>query len=69
MWSYTVRRYGDVCRMFSSDRLIAWLITSISRRHLAEVKSRNSISELTYMNRVASAGLLSASLHMRSASR
>ena len=42
--------------------LIIWLIYEHRRRHLAEVESRNSMAELTYMNRVASVGLLSASL-------
>lgn len=42
--------------------LISWLIYEHRRRHLAEVHSRNAMAELTYMNRVASAGQLSASI-------
>ena len=42
--------------------LIGWLIYEHRRRHLAEVLARNSMAELTYMNRVATAGELSASI-------
>jgi C4-dicarboxylate-specific signal transduction histidine kinase len=42
--------------------LIGFLIYEHRRRNLAEVQSRNAISELTYMNRRASAGELSASI-------
>ena len=42
--------------------LIGWLIYEHRRRHLAEVLARNSLSELTHMNRIATAGELSASL-------
>ena len=42
--------------------LICWLIYEHRRRHLAEVLARNSMSELTHMNRVATAGELSASI-------
>jgi signal transduction histidine kinase len=42
--------------------LIAWLIHEHRRRHLAEVQSRNSMAELTYVNRLAAAGELSASI-------
>jgi signal transduction histidine kinase len=42
--------------------LIAWLIYEIGRRRRAEIQSRSSIAELTYMNRRAAAGHLSASL-------
>jgi len=41
--------------------LIAWLIYEHRRRHVAEVQSRNAMAELTYMNRRATGGLLSAS--------
>ncbi len=41
---------------------IGWLIYERRHRHLAEVVARNSLSELTHMNRVATAGELSASL-------
>ena len=42
--------------------LIGWLLYEHRRRHLAEVQSRNAMAELTYMNRRASAGELSASI-------
>ncbi len=42
--------------------LIAWLIYEQRRRHLAEVLSRNSMLELTHMNRVATAGEFAASI-------
>ena len=42
--------------------LIAWLIYEHRRRNLAEVRSRNAMAELTYMNRRAAAGQLSASI-------
>jgi signal transduction histidine kinase len=42
--------------------LIGWLIYEHRQRHLAEVRARNSMSELTQMNRIATAGELSASI-------
>jgi signal transduction histidine kinase len=42
--------------------LIGWLIYEHRRRHVAEVVSRNSIAELAHMNRIATAGELSASI-------
>jgi signal transduction histidine kinase len=42
--------------------LIVWLLYENRRRHLAEVLAHNSMSELTHMNRVATAGELSASI-------
>jgi C4-dicarboxylate-specific signal transduction histidine kinase len=42
--------------------LISWLIYEHRRRSRAEVLARNSMSELTHMNRVATAGELSASI-------
>jgi signal transduction histidine kinase len=42
--------------------LIGWLVYEHRRRHLAEVVSRNSIAELAHMNRIATAGELSASI-------
>ena len=41
---------------------IGWLIYERRHRGLAEVAARNSLSELTHMNRIATAGELSASL-------
>jgi signal transduction histidine kinase len=48
--------------LFFQTALIGWLVYEHRRRNLAEARSRQSIAELTYMNRVASAGLLSASI-------
>jgi C4-dicarboxylate-specific signal transduction histidine kinase len=42
--------------------LISWLVYEIGRRRRAEIQSRSSMAELTYMNRKAAAGQLSASL-------
>jgi len=42
--------------------LITWLIYEHRRRQLAEVQSRNSMSELMQMNRLSTAGELSASI-------
>jgi len=42
--------------------LISWLVYEYRRRNRAEVLARNSMSELTHMNRVATAGELSASI-------
>src|SRR5262249_54469939 len=42
--------------------LIVWLLIEHQRRQRAEVVARNTISELTHLNRVATAGELSASI-------
>jgi signal transduction histidine kinase/ABC-type uncharacterized transport system substrate-binding protein len=42
--------------------LIGWLIYEHRRRQLAEIQSRNSLAEMTHMNRLATAGELSASI-------
>src|SRR5262249_58339808 len=42
--------------------LICWLLYEQRRRHRAEVLSRNFMSELTHMNRIATAGELSTSI-------
>ena len=42
--------------------LIGWLVYEHRRRHLAEIQSRQSMAELTYMNCRATAGELSASI-------
>jgi signal transduction histidine kinase len=41
---------------------LIWLVFEHRRRNLAEVRSRNSMAELTYMNRRVTAGELSASI-------
>jgi len=48
--------------LFVQGALISWLIYEHRRRNRAEVLARNSMSELTHMNRVATAGELSASI-------
>ena len=42
--------------------LISWLIYEHRRRSLAEIRSRNAMTELANMNRLATAGQLSASI-------
>jgi signal transduction histidine kinase len=42
--------------------LVGWLIYEIGRRHRAEIQSRSSMAELTYMDRRASAEQRSATL-------
>jgi signal transduction histidine kinase len=42
--------------------LISWLVYEHRRRSLAEIRSRNAMVELAHMNRLATAGQLSASI-------
>jgi signal transduction histidine kinase len=42
--------------------LIGWLIYEHRRRHLAEIQARNSMAELTQLNRLSTAGELSAAI-------
>ena len=42
--------------------LISWLVNEHRRRSLAEIRSRNAMTELANMNRLATAGQLSASI-------
>ena len=51
-----------VAAILIQGAMIAWLLLEHRRRHRAEVFARNTLSELTHMNRVATAGELSASL-------
>ena len=57
---------GSILAMFAAlvlqAMLIGWLFYEHRRRNLAEVLARNSMAELTHMNRVATAGELSASI-------
>jgi signal transduction histidine kinase len=48
--------------VLAQSALVCWLIYEQRRRHLAEVRSRNAMAELTHMNRRAAAGQLSASI-------
>jgi len=59
---YRPQILGLSAAMLAQAALITWLIYEHRRRNLAEVRSRNAIAELTYMNRQAAAGQLSASI-------
>ena len=48
--------------LLAQTALIAWLISEHRRRSLAEVASRNAMAELAHMNRLETAGQLSASI-------
>jgi len=51
------------CAVFLLQAIsIVWLIYEHRRRNLAEIQSRNAMAELSYMDRRASAGELSASI-------
>ena len=63
LWDqYRVQLLAIFAALFAQAALICWLIFEHRRRHLAEVQSRNALTELTYMNRTAAAGQLSASI-------
>jgi len=63
MWEQYYEQILLFCAaLFIQAALIGWLMYEIRRRRVAEVQSRSSIAELTYMNRRAAAGELSASL-------
>jgi C4-dicarboxylate-specific signal transduction histidine kinase len=59
---YRVQILAIGAALLVQTALISWLIFEHRRRHLAEIQSRNAMTELTYMNRLASAGQLSASI-------
>jgi signal transduction histidine kinase len=59
---YRVHILTILAALLLQAALICWLIYEHRRRHLAEIQSRNAMSELTLMNRRASAGQLSASI-------
>jgi C4-dicarboxylate-specific signal transduction histidine kinase len=60
------RYWGAILLIFAAllfqGGLIGWLIYEHRRRHLAEVQSRSAMSDLVYMNRLATAAQLSATL-------
>jgi signal transduction histidine kinase len=63
MWEqYRLQILAFVAALIFQAALICWLIVEHRRRNLAEIQSRNSMTELTYMNRMATAGELSASI-------
>ena len=59
---YRVQILAVLAALFAQAALISWLIYEHRRRHLAEIQSRNAMTELTYANRRAAAGELSASI-------
>jgi len=59
---YREQTLAILAALLVQSALIFWLAHEHRRRHLAEVNSRNSMAELTYMNRRATAGELSASI-------
>jgi signal transduction histidine kinase len=62
LWDqYRVQLVMILAMVFAQGALICWLVYEHRRRHLAKVQSRNAMTELTFMNRRAAAGQLSAS--------
>jgi signal transduction histidine kinase len=59
---YRPQILGLSAALLAQAVLILWLIYEHRRRNIAEVTSRNAISELTYLNRRAAAGQLSGSI-------
>ena len=59
---YRLEISAIVATMLLLIGLVAWLIYEHRRRSLAEVRSRNAMAELADMNRLATAGQLSASI-------
>jgi signal transduction histidine kinase len=59
---YRVQILTIVAALLVQAGLICWLVYEHRRRHLAELQSRNAMTELTYMNRMSTAGQLSASI-------
>ena len=63
MWEqYSLEMTIIFAALLVQAALINWLIYEHRRRHLAEVLARNSMAELTHINRVATVGELSASI-------
>ena len=64
MWEhYSTRIILTACVVFLSQTAsIGWLIYEHHRRHLAEDQARNAMAELTQLNRLATAGELSAAI-------
>jgi C4-dicarboxylate-specific signal transduction histidine kinase len=62
-WAHYRTQILVIClALLLQGALIAWLLYEHRRRSQAELLARNSMSELTHMNRVATAGELSASI-------
>ena len=63
MWEqYKLQILAIVAAVLVQTGLITWLIYEHRRRSVAEVQSRNAMAELANMNRLATAGQLSASI-------
>ena len=63
LWEqYRVQGLVVLAMLLVQAALISWLLYEQQRRHRAEVVARNTMSELTQMNRMATAGELSASI-------
>ena len=63
MWDqYRAQILAACATVILQTLLISWLIYEHRRRYRAEVLARNSIAELTHMNRLATAGELAASI-------
>jgi signal transduction histidine kinase len=63
MWEQYSTQILMVCALFLiQTALIGWLIYEHRRRHVAEVQARNSMAELTQLNRISTAGELSAAI-------
>ncbi len=63
MWEqYRVQIMAVVATFLAQAILITWLIYEHRRRQKAEMLARDTISELTQMNRIAAAGQLSGSI-------
>ena len=58
-WAYVLAVMGAI---MTQTALIGWLLVERQRRRAAEVLARSSMAELAQMNRVATAGELSASI-------
>jgi len=59
---HRVQIVAAVAAVLLQSALIAWLLLEHRRRHIAEIAARNTMSELYQMNRLATAGELSASI-------
>jgi signal transduction histidine kinase len=59
---YSLQILAIFAALLGQAALIGWLIYEIGRRQRAEIQSRGAMAELTYMNRRAAAGQLSASI-------
>jgi len=63
IWSqYRTPILAVIAAFLLQSALIAWLVYEQRRRHLAEVQARNSMAELTHLNRLATASELSATI-------